>query len=195
MSGVTRPFQVDFTPAAGHRKMPTAYLIGTDEAGYGPNLGPLVVSATMWQLPEQLLNANLYDVLADAVSSDGRKAERDDRIAIADSKSLYHSGGSMAPLERGVLAVLAAVGDHPTSWQQVFDALAPGSDAARDQLPWYRPFDLALPVHADGEDVAATGERLRQAAAGAGAQLCRVCSRVLWVPQFNELVQVHGNDR
>ena len=25
-------------------------VIGTDEAGYGPNLGPLVVAATAWQL-------------------------------------------------------------------------------------------------------------------------------------------------
>ena len=26
------------------------YLIGMDEAGYGPNLGPLVVSASVWQM-------------------------------------------------------------------------------------------------------------------------------------------------
>ena len=25
-------------------------VIGTDEAGYGPNLGPLVVAATAWQV-------------------------------------------------------------------------------------------------------------------------------------------------
>ena len=27
-------------------------LIGTDEAGYGPNLGPLVVAATIWRTSE-----------------------------------------------------------------------------------------------------------------------------------------------
>ena len=27
------------------------HVIGTDEAGFGPNLGPLVVSATVWQMP------------------------------------------------------------------------------------------------------------------------------------------------
>jgi hypothetical protein len=28
-----------------------ALLIGMDEAGYGPNLGPLVISATAWEVP------------------------------------------------------------------------------------------------------------------------------------------------
>jgi ribonuclease HII len=173
--------------------MPTAYLIGTDEAGYGPNLGPLVVSATMWRLPDPLLDADLYDVLADAVSADGREAEPGGRIVIADSKSLYHSGGSMALLERAALAVLATLGDRPTSWQQVFDTLAPGSEAGRAQLSWYRQFEQAVPVHADPEDAAAAAERLRQAFEVTGVRLCRVCSRVLWAPQFNEAVQAHGN--
>ena len=26
-------------------------LVGMDEAGYGPNLGPLVVAATVWDIP------------------------------------------------------------------------------------------------------------------------------------------------
>ena len=28
------------------------YVVGTDEAGYGPNLGPLVIAATVWQIDE-----------------------------------------------------------------------------------------------------------------------------------------------
>ena len=40
---------------AKHSPMP--YLIGTDEAGYGPNLGPLVISTTAWRLPDDGLGA------------------------------------------------------------------------------------------------------------------------------------------
>jgi len=173
--------------------MSSAYLIGTDEAGYGPNLGPLVVSATLWELPDQLLDAGLYGLLADAVSADGRNVTGNDRIAIADSKSLYHSRGSMAALERGVLAVLATLGDRPTSWHQVLDALAPGSEAGRASLPWYRQFEQELPVHADREDTVARGQRLRHTLQGIGVRLRGIRSRVVWVPQFNELIQIHGN--
>ena len=44
-------------------------VIGTDEAGYGPNLGPLVVAATAWQVEadadeaEALLAAAVSDAL------------------------------------------------------------------------------------------------------------------------------------
>jgi ribonuclease HII len=31
-----------------------AYLIGTDEAGYAPNLGPLVISSTLWRVEDDL---------------------------------------------------------------------------------------------------------------------------------------------
>ncbi len=27
------------------------FVIGMDEAGYGPNLGPLVLTATVWEVP------------------------------------------------------------------------------------------------------------------------------------------------
>ena len=38
-----------------------AYLIGTDEAGYGPFLGPLVIATSVWQVPD--LEVDLRDHL------------------------------------------------------------------------------------------------------------------------------------
>ena len=40
------------------------YLIGTDEAGYGPNLGPLVISATVWEAPDGVGGEDLFGRLA-----------------------------------------------------------------------------------------------------------------------------------
>ncbi len=62
------------------------YLIGTDEAGYGPNLGPLVISATLWQVPDGVQGDDLFELLCGAVAprpvAAGKSAE--DRVAIAD---------------------------------------------------------------------------------------------------------------
>jgi hypothetical protein len=81
-----------------------AFLIGTDEAGYGPNLGPLVVSATLWRVPDESLDDDLYELLADVVARESNR--RDARLAIADSKQLYKPGGGLAALEQAVLAAL-----------------------------------------------------------------------------------------
>jgi len=64
-------------------------ILGTDEAGYGPNLGPLVVSLTAWEADTDDL-APLFEPLKIA------------GISIGDSKKLYH-GGSLSTLETGVL--------------------------------------------------------------------------------------------
>jgi ribonuclease HII len=67
------------------------YIIGTDEAGYGPNLGPLVITATVWESPADDLSF-LFEPLKHA------------GITVADSKKLYH--GSLSALEKNVSAVL-----------------------------------------------------------------------------------------
>ncbi len=40
------------------------YCIATDEAGYGPRLGPLVISATVWELPEGISPGAMYEELS-----------------------------------------------------------------------------------------------------------------------------------
>ena len=44
------------------------YLIGTDEAGYGPNLGPLVISATVWEAPDGVGGEDLFDRLGHVIA-------------------------------------------------------------------------------------------------------------------------------
>ena len=47
------------TPRIDNSKT-TTYVIGTDEAGYGPNLGPLLVAASCWTIsPESLGSAEI----------------------------------------------------------------------------------------------------------------------------------------
>jgi len=72
-----------------------SHLIGTDEAGYGPNLGPLTITGTLWKnLSNQ---ACLYDAL-DNVIKPAPDRKPDNRLVVADSKVVYKSSGSIKNL-------------------------------------------------------------------------------------------------
>ena len=83
-----------FSPTLWHNQR-RMIILGTDEAGYGPNLGPLVVSLTAWDTPSEEMIPLLEPLKAEG-------------IQIGDSKKLYH-GGSLAVLEAGVLVPLRSL--------------------------------------------------------------------------------------
>ena len=45
-------------------------IAGIDEAGYGPLLGPMVVTITAFDVPDEKAKCSLWDLLNDAVSND-----------------------------------------------------------------------------------------------------------------------------
>jgi ribonuclease HII len=95
------------------------FLIGTDEAGYGPNYGPLCVSATVWEVDDGIDAACLYKKLRRSVTDCvDRAAKR--KIVWADSKAVYKSGGGMDHLERGVLAALSLIDRRPAHWHELW---------------------------------------------------------------------------
>src|SRR5262245_56890026 len=76
------------------------WLIGIDEAGYGPNLAPMVQTSTPLLVPDGC--GEPWDVLA-AVIRRCHHAE-DGRLLIDDSKQVYDGHQGFHRLERGVLA-------------------------------------------------------------------------------------------
>src|SRR5437762_3576896 len=81
-----------------------AWLVGIDEAGYGPNLGPLVMTAVALRLPDAAIECDAWQLLAAGVR---RHGERDDgRLVVADSKLVYSTSRGLAHLERTVLGAL-----------------------------------------------------------------------------------------
>ncbi len=169
------------------------YLLGTDEAGYGPNLGPLIISATVWRIPDDALGRDLYDVLLDVVSRKPQQGDGHRRLVIADSKAVYKPRGSLSGLEYGVLTALAMTGRRPESWQAVWDALDPECREDRDPLPWYRDYDREVPIDADKGQLQTWTQRLKDGLGRTGIELVSMRSTAVFPGRFNRRVDECGN--
>jgi len=165
-----------------------ALLIGMDEAGYGPNLGPLVVTVTAWTVPGAPRDCDLWSRFADAVTP--APARGDDKLHVADSKQVYRSGDGLAALERGVWAALRLAGHSPAGYHDLCGALC--RDASLDVEPWFEGRDLPLPRHAaNGSDGAAA--RWRECCRANGIELRAIRSDVVLTERFNRLTRDSGS--
>ncbi len=150
-------------------------VVGIDEAGYGPNLGPLVMTAVACRTSGN--PTELWKVLRPAVR---RHRDRDDgRLLIDDSKRVHAAG--LHILELSVRAAL----DRPAeSLADCIESLAPPSHAELRGEPWYTG-KTPLPVEADaarcGE--AATGFRTQSPVVGLSARCVIVCPE-----RFNQIL-------
>src|SRR5262252_3964518 len=80
------------------------WIIGVDEAGYGPNLGPFVMTAVACRVPSRLAKADLWEVLRATVRRHGDP--EDGRLLVADSKLVYSPSRGLLALETGALVLL-----------------------------------------------------------------------------------------
>ncbi len=168
-----------------------AYLIGMDEAGYGPNLGPLVLAASVWHIPGHRSNVDLYTRLAKAVLP--QTLAGDSRLTLADSKMLYKPGAGIARLEQNLLPCVAQTDRLPDDWQQMLELLRADPDGRRNRLPWYQDFQMPLPWQADQATVQASSDRLTCALQHAKVRLVDLQARVYFPEQFNAWVEATGS--
>ena len=171
-------------------------VIGTDEAGYGPNLGPLVVAATSWRIAaaaedaEALLAAALLEVNA-AVAADGGGS----RAPLwADSKQIYRGGAGFSPLERGVSIGLGlAFGERPDSWAALTERVGPISPRDGCRAEWHGLASLTLPREANAAECLALSTVVRSTLARHGVSLERIGCRGIYPNEFNALLDTGLN--
>ena len=171
------------------------YLVGTDEAGYGPNLGPLVISATVWEVPDRVRSSDLKRLLAGIVVSSPSQIPQDGPpcVLIGDSKALYQSGKGLQYLECGLWAAMSLLGCRPSTWRQTWNFLAPGALATEESFPWHAGYDRPVPLDAKPCQFDRATDVLATRLARHGIRLLAMRSRALFPSLFNRLVEKHGS--
>lgn len=174
------------------------YVIGTDEAGYGPNLGPLCVGATIWEIDDCIDPADLYKPLKRCVTNSVDRAGKK-RVVWADSKAIYKNHSGLDHLERGVLTALALSGHAPTAWDQLWNCLGVSAIESTPE-PWHDGYSATMPLWMSDEDdapawmcgeaIADLADGLKADLAAAGVRLVGVLCRAVFPGTFNEMVAV-----
>ncbi len=171
-------------PAAD--KAADRYLVGIDEAGYGPNLGPLAVVATAWRIDAAGDRGDdLYRLLRKAVSAEPAKR----KTQIADSKAVYKPGKGLAGLEQAVLPALQLAGRPAAAWADLTGL--PGCSSVED--PTTTGFNPTLPVDLTKARAASAADRLGKGLEDAEVQLLTVAPRLVFPAEFNRLTDHHGS--
>ncbi|QDU22631.1 ribonuclease H family protein [Urbifossiella limnaea] len=161
------------------------WVVGIDEAGYGPNLGPLVQAAVALHLPDD--DPAGWDALKAVVRRAHEPA--DGRLLIDDSKKVYTAGG-LAALERGVYPVFGCI---PNVLGRFLDHTVP-TDVADDLRaePWFDPAQSLPALLEAGELEASAATWLRSMDV---LQTNTWCGQAILTPatRFNRVVDAAGS--
>jgi len=164
-----------------------------DEAGYGPNLGPLLLTVTCWQVPGLATEFDFPAALTPIVSTQG--TDNGQRLHIADSKQVFVGKQGFASLERSALALLRAAGVPVQSFHQLWNHLTGNADGHIAKCaPWYHD-DLLLPVVADAGHIDQLSGLLIERMNQTGVTLCSLQGDVVVEERFNQLATAIGSNK
>jgi len=168
-------------------------VIGMDEAGYGPNLGPLVITATVWEVPGDPREFDFWLSLTDVVSQ-SRPRKNDERLHVADSKQVHSPARGLRDLERSIRPLLNLAGAPLGSFQDLAHWLiglgesdVTTSPLALPSEPWFAEGDLELPTTQGDDDAAARRERLAETCSATGIRFVAARSEIVLTERFNEM--------
>ncbi len=164
--------------------------VGIDEAGFGPILGPLIVSSSTFLLPQHLIKADLWQILNKSVSK-GRK-HLAGRLLIADSKKAYSKQKGIKHLERTVLACLKCFGKKPGTLTELLMLLCPDCLERLSDYPWYKEAGSYC-LLADEADKAVASAVLTGDMSSNGIKLLQLRSCCLDVAYYNKMVDTVKN--
>jgi ribonuclease HII len=160
-------------------------LAGIDEAGLGPILGPLIVSAACFTVPAEGLKADFWELLSDSVSSN--KKHLAGRLLICDSKKAYTPSSGIAFLEKTVLSCLGYLGKAPVSVTELIDMLCPDCKGRLAEYPWHKDLSLC-DIKFNHDDIAISAGAFGKSLDKIGSALIALKSFCFDVAFYNDMV-------
>ena len=112
-----------------------AVLVGIDEAGLGPILGPLVVSSAAFSVDREHLKTDLWKLLKKSVGK--TRSRLKGRLLINDSKKAFSKSLGILHLQRTVLASLHVLDRKPGNLDELITHLCGDRLERLDAYPWY----------------------------------------------------------
>ncbi|MFM7975414.1 MAG: hypothetical protein ACKO8U_10110 [Pirellula sp.] len=169
-------------------------VLGVDEAGYGPNMGPLVIGVSAWLVESD------FDILQGLEPLEPELLAapwnlQSDHVPFGDSKKIYQPSKGLTGLSIAVRFFESILSSKPTADKPwfVLENLAQQDIQRVEALPWYdRSFAGS---HLDREDLLTQSALLfaQEKLAKLGIKLVDFRLRVLDEAYFNQAVESLGN--
>jgi ribonuclease HII len=160
------------------------YLIGIDEAGYGPSLGPLVVTAVVFQTPSP--DIDLWKSLNKVTSN---KSYCPNKIPVCDSKAIYQPNRGIKALETAVLAFASLIAEtvpNSLTIKQFIQKVHYGDIDRISSLPWYEKYaGIPIPLKADKKQISELSGRLKNECREKSIRFEKVSCRMIDADGFN----------
>jgi len=167
-------------------------IAGIDEAGYGPTIGPFVLSSVVMDVPAQHgCEADIWHMLKDAISDKVQK--RMNRIVVNDSKKIYQQKNGMKILEEAVLSFIWCMKGKVTRFSDLLRLLSNHNGEVLDKYPWYKGKDLSLPVASNVSAILNYADLIKHTIRSQGANMLDIKSIFLCAKEINTQISLNGN--
>ena len=172
-------------------------VLGVDEAGYGPNLGPLVVAVSAWAVDSRLEVLDGLEPFAPEFQA-ASWTPRSAFVPFGDSKKIYQSGKGLAGLNFALRFFESIFEGKPSEKRPWFELgrLAQEDLSRVESHPWYRCKNPAKGLgraNQVDENSEASCRFAREKLLKLGVRLIGFRLRVLDEAYFNECVDRLGN--
>ena len=167
-------------------------IAGIDEAGYGPTIGPFVLSAVVMDMPAKHGHeADIWHILKDAVSDKNHK--RRNRVVVNDSKKIYQQKNGLKILEEAVLSFIWYTKGKVTRFSDLLRLLSNHNGEMLEKYPWYKGKDLSLPVASNVSTILNYADLIKYTISSQDIKILDIKSIFLCAKEINSQITLNGN--